>query len=280
MPQPNNTHLREPPSSHVLRALSPYIQNLRENSLLLLTETTESSATWLISRIIAVTLARPTTTVIFASWMRRYDFWRHELRRGLGLDLNEYTRAHQFHFLYGLAEFTPKPQASGFDAPLPTIAESASGFENAAVKACESVNKERQIVMVLDGVDMLLGLNDEQADTILTCIWRLRRRVHAMAILLPADIFESDSDRSVASTPLMVRQRQLLLSIAHQADWVLAARRLDTGAARDVTGVLRATGGRWVGNGEDRSACDKEFLYHVDSNKVSVWERGSERSAA
>lgn len=62
----------------------------------------------------------------------------------------------------------------------------------------------------------------------------------------------------------------LVLSTAHAADAVLALRMLDTGVARDVSGVVRLTGPA-IDGGEPA-----EFLYHVAADGgVKVFERGS-----
>lgn len=66
------------------------------------------------------------------------------------------------------------------------------------------------------------------------------------------------------------------MSLAHEADLTLSLRLLDTGTARDVSGVLRIN----VREGIDREEVDvkmeaKELLYFIagDGN-VRVFERG------
>ena len=58
------------------------------------------------------------------------------------------------------------------------------------------------------------------------------------------------------------------LSLAHEADTVLSLRLLDTGTAKDVSGVIRIT------HGGTRTK-DHEYLYHVGGDGgVRVFERG------
>ncbi|MBE3049071.1 hypothetical protein IMZ48_42540 [Candidatus Bathyarchaeota archaeon] len=68
--------------------------------------------------------------------------------------------------------------------------------------------------------------------------------------------------------------------MAHEARLVLSCRMLDTGAANDVSGVLRITGGGgWDADAAEESGeADveaREYLYFVGSDwGVKVFERG------
>lgn len=63
----------------------------------------------------------------------------------------------------------------------------------------------------------------------------------------------------------------MVLSTAHAADMVLSLRMLDTGTARDVSGVVRITG-----PGVEDCGGEMEFLYHVAADGgVRVFERGT-----
>lgn len=87
------------------------------------------------------------------------------------------------------------------------------------------------------------------------------------------------------STALETEHAALVLGQAHAADLVLALRTLDTGAARDVSGVVRVTPGHHYNlhggrNGRDggggRDEGGREFLYHVAGDGgVKVFERGT-----
>ena len=64
-----------------------------------------------------------------------------------------------------------------------------------------------------------------------------------------------------------------MLSVAHQADMVISLRLLDTGTAKDVSGVLRIT--RGGAREAQRSLEEKEYLYYVGGDGgVRVFERG------
>lgn len=65
-----------------------------------------------------------------------------------------------------------------------------------------------------------------------------------------------------------------MLGQAHAADRVVSLRMLDTGTARDVSGVVRVTGERGE-EGEDGRR-DGEWLYFVAGDGgVRVFERGT-----
>jgi elongator complex protein 6 len=63
-----------------------------------------------------------------------------------------------------------------------------------------------------------------------------------------------------------------VLSLAHEAEAILSLRLLDTGAAKDVSGVVRITRG---GGALERAIEEHEYLYHVGGDGgVKVFERG------
>lgn len=76
-----------------------------------------------------------------------------------------------------------------------------------------------------------------------------------------------------ANTLLEVSHAALVMGFAHQARVILGVRGLETGTARDVSGVLRV--GRGAGM-EQEEFEEKEVLYFVGGDGgVRVFERGS-----
>lgn len=68
-----------------------------------------------------------------------------------------------------------------------------------------------------------------------------------------------------------------LLSLAHQADLTMGLRLLDTGTAKDVTGVIRTTVGDVAGqeSSGERGWEERELLYFVGGDGgAKVFERG------
>ena len=77
---------------------------------------------------------------------------------------------------------------------------------------------------------------------------------------------------SAQTTTLEKEHAAFALSLAHEAEAVLSLRVLDTGAAKDVSGVVRITRG---GGDMGRAIDEHEYLYHVGGDGgVRVFERG------
>jgi elongator complex protein 6 len=83
---------------------------------------------------------------------------------------------------------------------------------------------------------------------------------------------------STNQTPLEKDHAALVLNLSHEADFIMSLRLLDTGTARDVSGVLRVTVGdsiEQVSQGIQRRTEEKELLYFVGGDGgVKVFERG------
>lgn len=97
------------------------------------------------------------------------------------------------------------------------------------------------------------------------------QKVHASIITVAAD------EPLIASqtTTLEKEHATFVLSLAHEAEAVLSLRMLDTGTAKDVSGVVRITrGGAWDSLESGRLE-EHEYLYHVGGDgSVKVFERG------
>jgi elongator complex protein 6 len=133
------------------------------------------------------------------------------------------------------------------------------------------------IVLLLDSPDLVLGTTESTAAAIMSTLLQLRLRVHATVIMLRADLFDSEVEPQTP-TPMQIQQQQLVLSLAHQANAVFSVRRLDTGLAKDVAGVLRVTTAMRDCTDDGQGSPAKEFLYQVHDNRTAVvWERGSEQ---
>lgn len=87
--------------------------------------------------------------------------------------------------------------------------------------------------------------------------------MHATVLTLAAD-----TPLVHAQTTTLEREHAALVTgLAHTSDTVMALRMLDTGSARDVSGVVR------IARGEEEG---REYLYFVAGDgTVKVFERGT-----
>lgn len=77
---------------------------------------------------------------------------------------------------------------------------------------------------------------------------------------------------SAQATTLEKEHAALAVSMAHEADVVMSLRMLDTGTAKDVSGVLRVTRG---GAAAGAAVEERELLYFVGGDgSIRVFERG------
>ena len=95
----------------------------------------------------------------------------------------------------------------------------------------------------------------------------LHAQAHATLLIANAD-----TPLLQTTTPLETSSANFLTTAAHASRMVMSVRELETGAARDVSGVLRVTNGGDGGEVEER-----EMLYFVGRDGgVRVFGRGEE----
>lgn len=167
-----------------------------------------------------------------------------------------------------------------------------------------TVSQRRRITFIVDAPDILLATACLDLSLLLSTISEASRRVHTTVVSVAADPpllsaattsmhqATTDGDHGAgtvgasAFSPLEEQYAGLVASLAHRAACVMQLRRLETGWARDVSGVLSVSrGGGWegcddgggggggLGEGEEG---EKEVLYFVKGDgKVNVFERGS-----
>jgi elongator complex protein 6 len=154
-------------------------------------------------------------------------------------------------------------------------------------------NSQRQVRLIIDAPDLLLATASTSLPSILSTINPLCQSAHSMVVSIFADrslvgaatasvLHAEDSDNTNTMpefSPLEQQQASFVTSLAHRASWVLQLRLLDTGWAKDVSGVLDISkGGGWEeGDVDDDTVTQhKEVLYLVRGDgRVDVFERGS-----
>ncbi|KAI1325667.1 hypothetical protein F5Y16DRAFT_422614 [Xylariaceae sp. FL0255] len=290
--------LRTPP------LLEAHLRLPHETSLILLSGVLGSSTNWLVHRYLYSLLASaPSSTsdaasslsglerqhgdesvkthtavsVVLVSFLRDYGFWKEGSRR-LGLDLDLAIKKRSFAFVDGLTGLFVPATGNG-STQIPGIrvltAATTENFrrtvENAVVEVQRGV-PETQTLIIIDQPDLLLAASSEavSSQSLRDAIMDLREKVHSCIITVSAD----EPLISAHSSTLEKEHASLALSLAHDADLIISLRNLETGVAKDVSGVLRITPGG--DNDETGTAIEeRELLYHIGGDGgVRVFGRG------
>lgn len=355
-----------PPSSRVPPLLQPFVRLPEDGSIVLLTSTLGASANWLLVRFLCDALgshpaqegeeeAAGRKNVILVSWMRDYEFWKQEARKGGGLDLEKLRTDGQFAFVDGLsrlflqeeqgaeaeAEVERRPQgafggaaaAAGVQsarasqtlpargppvrtttpargppppptAPTPQSATTPGLYTlrspaldhlletvKTALAALRASDAATKTLIVLDNPDILLATDPTLTPSSLTALFLTLQSQPGVSHLLTH--LQADTSLLALSTPpqpLEIAQHNLIVKMGHMSRRILSVRVLDTGVARDVSGVLRGTENvdTWRNIGKIRTsqgnghglataeAIGMDVLYKVNGDgSVKVFERGA-----
>ncbi|KAI0112839.1 hypothetical protein F4814DRAFT_449287 [Daldinia grandis] len=287
-------------ASRIPPLLDTYLHLPPETSLVLLSGVLGSSTNWLVLRYLYSLLSTlpnsiareegkedvdsssiEDTSVIFISFLRDYAFWKEGAGK-LGLDLDALTKKGKFIFVDGLSSlYCASPTCSqGHQQDNVTgrkVLSAASlqhlrkELEDAVAQVQRSASKQRTI-LIADQLDLLLAAsgNDISSQALRDTLLSIREKVHSSIIALSAD----EPLISLQTTSLEKEHAALVISLAHDANLVISLRMLDTGTARDVSGVIRVTpSGRY--NVADGMIEERELLYLVAGDGgVKVFERG------
>ncbi|CEJ57181.1 hypothetical protein PMG11_05885 [Penicillium brasilianum] len=169
-----------------------------------------------------------------------------------------------------------------------------TGHGIAALDAMEKdiiseINRQRssmtdgdEVLLVIDQPDFLLAATGASmgigATEMAEWVTGLQQHVHATVLTMAADsplIHNASTTGNQLSTPIETEHAAFAIGIAHRARSVMQLRTLETGAARDVSGVLRISrGGGWTTEAEG-SLDERELLYYIQRDGgVRVFGRG------
>ncbi|KAI5464150.1 hypothetical protein BGZ63DRAFT_377065 [Mariannaea sp. PMI_226] len=267
-------------SSRIPHLLEPYLALPSESSLTLLTSVLGTTANWLVFRHLYSYLRGAAgagieqgdgrdTGIVLVSFLRDATFWREGAAK-LGLDLDAISRAGRLVIVDGLTGLVAPPGPTGVSAARKERVLRSSKIVDVKKEiegAIADLTTHRKILIV-DQLDALLAITEEATTSlsIQNLLLSLRSLVHSTVATMSAD-----SPLIAPQVTTLEREHaSLVLSTTHVADVVMALRMLDTGTARDVSGVVRLTG-PGVDGGET-----VELLYHVAADGgVRVFERGT-----
>ncbi|PLB52418.1 hypothetical protein P170DRAFT_472313 [Aspergillus steynii IBT 23096] len=144
--------------------------------------------------------------------------------------------------------------------------------------------EESEVLLIVDQPDLLLAATGPNrgigATEMADWMMGLQQSAHATLMTVSADsplIHNASAGSYELATPLETEHSAFVIGSAHRAQMVMQLRNLETGVARDVSGVLRVSkGGAW---GRDDGAQghweEKEVLYFVQRDGgVNVFGRG------
>jgi elongator complex protein 6 len=142
---------------------------------------------------------------------------------------------------------------------------------------------QRKTLLILDNPDLVLALNPALQPSQMTSLVLGLHTLPSVSHILTH--IQADNPLLSLSTPpqsLEIAHHNFLVKLGHMSRRILGVRVLDTGVARDVSGVIRVTEQRagWMdlaleGDGADEGRA-KEFLYQVKGDgSVRVFERGA-----
>ncbi|KAF7905778.1 hypothetical protein EAF00_000057 [Botryotinia globosa] len=273
--------------------LTPYLSLPSESSLILLTGVLGAGTNWLLLRYLSSIFSpraekngegdaegegEGEVKVVFLSFMRDMGFWREGARK-INLDLDKLTLQSRFLFLDGLSSLhlpQTQPPAPGTGTPLTSpLLPSISHLLTKAITSLSS--SPGKIILILDSPDFLIASTPspetftQELHSLLLSL-RSLPPIHSTILTLSID---TPLLTPHPQTPLATSTSAFTTTLAHEADLILSTRLLDTGAARDVSGVLRITAGGNPSEGGKEGVEEKELLYFVGGDgSVRVFERG------
>ncbi|KAI1394848.1 hypothetical protein F4819DRAFT_233403 [Hypoxylon fuscum] len=281
-------------ASRIPPLLDTYLRLPPEASLVLLSGVLGSTTNWLVLRYLYSFLSNPVAKedgidspridgpgVVLVSFLRDYTFWKDGAGK-LGIDLDGLSRKGKFVFVDGLTGLF-HPSHDNAPKPLPgnipgrrvlsgaTLPHLRKELEDAVAQVQHSTSEQKP-VLIADQLDLLLAASGDDISCrgLQETLLDIREKVHSTIVTLSAD----EPLMSSQTTWLEKEHASFAVSLAHDAHIVISLRMLDTGTARDVSGVLRVTpGGGHIGI--DKVVEERELLYFVAGDGgVRVFERG------
>jgi elongator complex protein 6 len=133
-----------------------------------------------------------------------------------------------------------------------------------------------QPVLIIDGLDFLIASQPNVTATdVSQMLTIIRQHVHSTILAVSSD-GPLLHGTGISTTPLEQEHQALVAALAHQSRLVMQLRSLDTGTAKDISGVIRIShGGGYENEMEEQVVAEGEWLYKVSGDgSVRVWGRG------
>ncbi|KAF2861472.1 hypothetical protein K470DRAFT_281495 [Piedraia hortae CBS 480.64] len=254
--------------NYVPTALEPYLRIQPRGSLTLLTDTLECCGSWLATKFARVLLGAQVdgveTGLVIVSFVRDEHHWSNELRRTTGIDSTKLVRSGRLV----IVDSTSKQALTDWDVAVRQANANASD------------SGKRVVNVLLDNPDVLLALGLANAASLSSFVLQMRSLAYTVIITCAADqplLAAALAPPGHMDVPLETQCASFVVQQAHVARWVLSVRQLETGAAHDVSGVLRITrGGGDYGLYEvEGEMAELEMLFLIQRDGTArVFERG------
>jgi hypothetical protein len=197
-----------------------------------------------------------------------------------GLDFAALMTAKRLFYINGLVEPATSPNSQQQNTNMITLdLSNTQDLENLVRRYAEhgkDDDHESKTIVIMDGLDFLLASRPSFTNLVLSrTIMTIRQYVHNIIVTSSADYPLLHNSSSAA--PLEGEHRAFVTTMAHQSRIVVQLRSLGTGAAKDISGVLRVSaGGAHDESKEDDVAFEEaEWLYQVRGDgSVRIWGRG------
>ncbi|KAJ9609094.1 hypothetical protein H2200_006865 [Cladophialophora chaetospira] len=257
--------------------------------------------------------------ILFVSLTRPLSLWT-EMGKKMGLDFHSLLKSGKIIYIDGLGygSLAPRKDDASLLPMLPLRGLTLDYLEHALDSALASVStnatasmftssefqpksrfaafapsyeipEDFQPHIIIDGLDFLLASQPSLTTvSVQALLSEFRTRSRDLVLTCNADgplLQTATSANHDTGTPLERNHAHFLTSMAHQSRWVSQLRGLDTGSAKDVSGVVRVSRGGAADDDEITSTtgsglpshdlADGEWLYHLKADgSVRVWSRG------
>ncbi|KAJ5768302.1 hypothetical protein N7533_000885 [Penicillium manginii] len=253
--------------------------------------------------------------VVLVSFLRGWEFWKAEAKRlGLDLTRLAGKQQFAYVDGLSELFTTPKPAARHIAGRSPAQANNPIGQGNAsgpinsepgvakklnfagqgltALDALErdistviaklKTAEDDEVLLIIDQPDFLLASTGPSyaigATEMMDWATGLQQAAHATVLTLAADsplLHNAPVASNQMSTPVESEHAAFAIGLAHRAQSVMQLRTLETGAARDVSGVLRISRGGGWSTGAEENLEEKELLFYIQRDGgVRVFGRG------
>ncbi|KAA8895987.1 hypothetical protein FN846DRAFT_911140 [Sphaerosporella brunnea] len=250
---------------------------LRPGQLSLVTSVLGACASWYEHALISKILSTG-DVVIHISFMHQATF-HNDCMRKLGIDLAQYSQKEKYFFVDGFTGLFFQPTGQRCSRGCPVVRPSLQGLSddvNALIEEVLSALEEgSKAYLVIESPDLLLAAGGYSSLVLLNELLDWHDRVYSTTVMIHADSALVSQTRSRFET----ESASFATSLAHEASILTSLRMLDTGLARDISGVLRITKRPEISAVvSEHGWNDKEVLYFVNDGSVDVFSRGEMRA--